>query len=193
FWDDIKPLGAKAKLLGQVTIAAGVYLAGIQIDFFKNPLTNTDLSLGAFSFCATVLWLVLLTNLINLIDGIDGLAGGISFLLMCLVANMGMGMDSMFTTLLAAGMAGAILGFLYYNFPPAKIYMGDGGAYFLGFLIGVLAIENSHKGVVAASLIAPLFALALPIVDVSIALVRRALKGLPIFRPARKPLNHRLL
>jgi UDP-GlcNAc:undecaprenyl-phosphate GlcNAc-1-phosphate transferase len=193
FWDDIKPLGAKVKLLGQIAIAAGVYAAGIQIDFFKNPLTNTDFSLGAFSFCATVLWLVLLTNLINLIDGIDGLAGGISFMLMCLVANMGMGADSMFTTLLAAGMAGAILGFLYYNFPPAKIYMGDGGAYFLGFLIGVLSIVNSHKGSVAAALIAPVFALALPIADVSFAILRRGLKGLPIFRPDRKHIHHRLL
>ena len=73
-----------------------------------------------------------LTNLINLIDGIDGLAGGVSFMLMCLLANMGMGADSMFTTFLRR-VAGAILGFLYYNFPPAKVYMGDGGADSWGF------------------------------------------------------------
>ena len=193
FWDDIRPVGAKLKLLAQVTIASCVFAAGIQIQVFKIPFINYELALGVFSYCATVLWLVTLTNLINLIDGIDGLAGGISFMLMCLLANMGMGVDSMFTTLLSAGTAGAILGFLYYNFPPAKIYMGDGGAYFLGFLIGVLSIVNSHKGSVAAALIAPIFALALPIADVSFAIVRRGLKGLPIFRPDRKHIHHRLL
>jgi UDP-GlcNAc:undecaprenyl-phosphate/decaprenyl-phosphate GlcNAc-1-phosphate transferase len=193
FWDDIKPLGAKVKLLGQFIIASGVFAAGIKIEMFKIPFLEQQLYLGAFSYCATVLWLVTLTNLINLIDGIDGLAGGISFMLMCLLANMGMGVDSMFTTLLSAGTAGAILGFLYYNFPPAKIYMGDGGAYFLGFLIGTLSISNSHKGSVAAALIAPVFALALPIADVTFAIVRRGLKGLPIFRPDRKHIHHRLL
>jgi UDP-GlcNAc:undecaprenyl-phosphate GlcNAc-1-phosphate transferase len=134
-----------------------------------------------------------LTNLINLIDGLDGLAGGIAFMLMCLLANVGMGVESTFTTLLSAGMAGALLGFLYYNFPPAKIYMGDGGAYFLGFLIGILSIQNSHKGSVAAALIAPLFALALPILDVTLAILRRGLKGLPIFRPDRKHIHHCLV
>ncbi len=193
FWDDVKPLGAKIKLLGQCLIASAVFAAGIQIAVFKNPFTNHPLPLGMFGFFATVLWLVTLTNLINLIDGIDGLAGGIGFMLMCLLANMGAGVDSLFTTLLAAGSAGAILGFLYYNFPPAKVYMGDGGAYFLGFLIGLLSIVNSHKGSVAAALIAPLFALALPITDVTFAILRRGLKGLPLFRPDRKHIHHRLL
>ena len=137
FWDDLRPIGAKIKLLGQFAIASGVYFGGIQIEMFRNPFTNGELVLGVFGYFATVLWLVVLTNLINLIDGIDGLAGGIGFMLMCLLANVGMGVDSAFSTLLSAGMAGALLGFLYFNFPPAKIYMGDGGAYFLGFLIGL--------------------------------------------------------
>ncbi|HEY0456695.1 MAG TPA: MraY family glycosyltransferase [Verrucomicrobiae bacterium] len=193
FRDDLRPLGAKKKLLGQILVAAAVYFSGIQIDFFKVPFGHSDLALGPLSFVATIVWLVMLTNLINLIDGIDGLAGGISFMLMCLLANVGMGVDSVFTTLLSAGTAGAILGFLYYNFPPAKIYMGDGGAYLLGFLIGVLSIVNSHKGSVAAALLAPVFALALPIADVMLAIVRRGLKGLPLFRPDRKHIHHRLL
>jgi len=93
----------------------------------------------------------------------------------------------------AVGMAGALLGFLSYNKPPAKIYMGDGGAYFLGFLIGVLSLVNSHKGSVTAALVAPLFALALPIVDVTLAMLRRGLKGLPLFRPDRMHIHHRLI
>ncbi len=98
-----------------------------------------------------------------------------------------------FPMCLSAGMAGALLGFLYFNFPPAKIYLGDGGAYLIGFMIGILTIENSQKGTVAAMLIAPLFALALPIADVVLAILRRGLKGMPIFRPDKNHLHHRLL
>ncbi|MEY2411135.1 MAG: UDP-GlcNAc:undecaprenyl-phosphate/decaprenyl-phosphate GlcNAc-phosphate transferase [Verrucomicrobiota bacterium] len=192
-WDDLKPIGAKKKLLGQILIASIVYAGGIQIALVKNPFTNSDLILGGLGFFATVAWLVMLTNLINIIDGIDGLAGGISLMLMCLLATVGMGSQSGFSMLLAVGMAGALLGFLSYNKPPARIYMGDGGAYFLGFLIGILSIVNSHKGSVTAALIAPLFALALPIVDVTLAVLRRGLKGLPLFRADRKHIHHRLI
>ena len=192
-WDDLKSLGAKKKLLGQIGIASMVYFGGVQIELIKNPFTNADLFLGSLSFFATVAWLVMLTNLINIIDGIDGLAGGVSLMLMCLLATVGMGSQSGFSMLLAVGMAGALLGFLSFNKPPARIYMGDGGAYFLGFLIGILSIVNSHKGSVTAALVAPLFALALPIVDVTLAVLRRGLKGLPIFRPDRKHIHHRLI
>lgn len=192
-WDDLRPLGAKMKLLGQLLISAAVYVGGIQIEVFRNPFSNTEYVLGVFGFLTTVLWLVTLTNLMNLIDGIDGLAGGIAFMLMCLLVSVGLSFDLRFSTLLAVGVAGALLGFLYFNFPPAKIYLGDGGAYFLGFLIGLLSIVNSHKGSVAAALIAPVFALALPIVDVILAILRRGLKGLPIFRPDRKHIHHRLI
>jgi UDP-GlcNAc:undecaprenyl-phosphate GlcNAc-1-phosphate transferase len=149
--------------------------------------------LGALGYVATVLWLVSLTNLINLIDGIDGLAGGIGLMLMLLMANLGATDHLDFCTLLAIGVAGALLGFLKFNYPPARIYMGDGGAYFLGFLIGILSIVNSNKGTVAAALIAPAFALALPIVDVSLAILRRAARGLPVFRPDQKHIHHHLL
>jgi UDP-GlcNAc:undecaprenyl-phosphate GlcNAc-1-phosphate transferase len=98
-----------------------------------------------------------------------------------------------FTVLCATGLAGALLGFLRFNFPPAKIYMGDGGAYFIGFVIGLLSLMNSQKGTIVAALIAPLFALALPIIDVATAIMRRGMQGLPIFRADRKHLHHRLL
>src|SRR5271170_4582826 len=193
FWDDVRPLGARFKLAGQIVIAASVYFCGIKIEILKNPFTGVDLGLGGCGFFATVFWLVTLTNLINLIDGMDGLAGGIGLMLMCLLASVGTGVHSGFPMLLSAGVAGALLGFLRFNYPPAKIHMGDGGAYFLGFLIGILSIVNSHKGTVAAALIAPLFALALPIVDVSLAILRRGLRGLPLFRPDQKHIHHRLI
>jgi UDP-GlcNAc:undecaprenyl-phosphate GlcNAc-1-phosphate transferase len=191
--DDLRPLGAKFKLTAQIAIAAAVYVGNIRIDLLKSPLGEGDVSLGIFSFLATVLWLVALTNLINLIDGIDGLAGGICLMLMFLLANLGMGGESGFSVLLAIGVAGALVAFLRFNYPPARIYMGDGGAYFLGFLIGVLSIVNSNKGTVVAALIAPAFALALPIVDVSLAVLRRGLRGLPLFRPDQKHIHHHLL
>lgn len=191
-WDDLKPLGARKKLIGQILISAAVCYCGVQIETFQNPLTQEVYELGMWGAVVTVLWLVGLTNMINLIDGIDGLAAGIALMMMALLAYVGIGGGLLFPVLSAAGMFGALLGFLRYNFPPARIYMGDGGAYFLGFLIGLLTLVHSQKGTIVAALIAPLFALALPIVDVSLAILRRGLKGLPIFRPDRKHLHHRL-
>jgi UDP-GlcNAc:undecaprenyl-phosphate GlcNAc-1-phosphate transferase len=191
FWDDFKPLGAKKKLAGQIIISVIVCAFGIGIQCFKIPFTSTIIQLGGWGSVLTVLWLVGMTNLINLIDGVDGLAGGICLMLMVLLAYVGHQSGTM--ELLVAGMAGALLSFLWFNFPPARIYLGDGGAYFLGFQVGLFAILNSHKGTVFAALIAPLFVLALPILDTALAILRRGLRGLPIFRPDRKHLHHHLL
>ena len=191
FWDDLKPLGAKRKLVGQVVIAAAVCLLGIGIERFRIPFTGKIIGLDGWGIVITVSWLVGMTNLINLIDGVDGLAGGICLMPMALLAYVGHQSGSF--ELLASGMAGALLAFLWFNFPPARIYLGDGGAYFLGFQIGLLAILSSHKGTVFAALVAPLFVLALPILDMTLAIVRRGLRGLPIFRPDRKHIHHHLL
>ena len=191
FWDDLKPIGARRKLVAQVLLATAVYFAGLRIDSFQNPLTGEIWYFGGWGLLVTILWLVGITNLINLIDGIDGLAGGICLMLMALLVYVGHSGNGF--PLLASVMVGSLVGFLRYNFPPAKIYMGDGGAYMLGFLIGEMTIACSHKGTVAAALIAPLFVLTLPILDVSFAIIRRGLKGLPIFRPDRRHIHHRLL
>ena len=193
FLDDVRPLGAKKKLLGQIVIAAFAWCGGIQIETLKNPFDGHIFQLGAYGSGLTILWLIALPNLINLIDGIDGLAGGISLMLMALLSYVGIANACFYPSLCAAGMVGAILAFLRFNFPPARIYMGDGGAYFLGFLVAVLSIVNSHKGTIVASLLAPLFVLALPILDVALAIARRGLKGLPIFRPDRQHIHHHLL
>jgi UDP-GlcNAc:undecaprenyl-phosphate GlcNAc-1-phosphate transferase len=191
-WDDLQPLGARRKLLFQITIALGVYAAGLRIEEFQIPLFGYRLSLGTWGgIVVTVGWLVAITNLINLIDGVDGLAGGIALMLMCLLSWVCL--NAAGSHFLAVGMAGALLGFLRFNFPPARIYMGDGGAYMLGFLVGVTTIASSQKGTVLASLAAPLFVLALPIIDTSLAILRRGLRGLPIFRPDRRHIHHRLM
>jgi len=190
-WDDLSALGARRKLIGQVVIATAACGLGIAINKFQIPFTNHVVDLGLWAWPVTVFWLVALTNLINLIDGVDGLAGGISLMLMILLVYVGGGTGDL--SFIAAGMAGALLGFLWFNFPPARIYMGDGGAYFLGFLIGCKAIAGSQKGTVFAALTAPLFVLALPILDTALAIVRRGVRGLPLFRADRGHIHHRLL
>jgi UDP-GlcNAc:undecaprenyl-phosphate GlcNAc-1-phosphate transferase len=191
FMDDLKPLGARKKLLAQVMVALAVCACGLGIQLFKMPFSGHIIHLGPWGVLITVLWLVGMTNLINIIDGVDGLAAGIALMLMVLLGYVGHETGNL--ELLVAGMGGALLGFLCFNFPPARIYMGDGGAYFLGFQIGLFAIVNSHKGEVLAALAAPLFVLALPILDTGLAILRRGLRGLPLFRPDRHHLHHHLL
>ena len=193
FIDDFHPLGAKCKLLGQIAIATAATLCGLEIGNVVLPIVNTPFDLGLFGVPLTVLWFVAMMNLINLIDGLDGLAGGIALMLMVLLAYLGFEGGIAFSAILALGMTGAILGFLFHNFPPAKVYMGDSGAYMLGFLIAGISLINSHKGTVVAALIAPVLALALPITDVAFAMLRRGLKGLPIFRPDRHHIHHKLM
>ena len=190
-WDDLFVLGAKRKLVGQLAIATAAYFLGIEINKFQIPFTGHIIELGYWSWLITMLWLVALTNLINLIDGVDGLAGGICLMLMILLVYVGGGTGDL--SFMAAGMAGALLGFLWFNFPPARIYMGDGGAYFLGFLIGCKTISGSQKGTIFAALAAPLFVLALPILDTGLAILRRGLRGLPLFRADRSHIHHHLL
>jgi UDP-GlcNAc:undecaprenyl-phosphate/decaprenyl-phosphate GlcNAc-1-phosphate transferase len=191
FWDDLKPLGARKKLAAQIVLAALVYFAGLGIESFRIPFTGQIVTLHGWGMGVTIAWLVGITNLFNVIDGVDGLAGGIALMLMALLVFVGYANGTF--VLLTAGMTGALLGFLRFNFPPARIYLGDGGAYFLGFQIGLFSIVGSHKGSVMAALIAPLFVLALPIVDASLAILRRGVQGLPILRPDRGHIHHRLL
>lgn len=190
-WDDLFSLGAKHKLLLQLLIASGTYFLGVSISHFRIPFVDHIIDLGIWSWPVTVIWLVAMTNLINLIDGVDGLAGGICLMLMVLLLYVSHSTGTV--PIIAAGMVGAILGFLRFNFPPARIYMGDGGAYFLGYLIGCTTIVTAQKGTIFAGLVAPLFVLALPIIDTSLAILRRGLRGLPLFRPDRKHIHHRLL
>ncbi len=189
-WDDLKPIGARRKLVGQILIASAAFAMGIGIYNVSVPFTHATLELGLWAWPVTVLWLVATTNLINLIDGLDGLAGGICLMLMILLTYVG---GESCASFIAAGMIGALVGFLNFNLPPARIYLGDGGAYFLGFLIGSLSLVSSQKGSIIAALIAPLFVLALPILDTSLAILRRGLSGLPLFRADRRHLHHRIL
>ncbi|MDQ8195224.1 MraY family glycosyltransferase [Coraliomargarita sp. SDUM461004] len=193
FVDDFHPLGAKVKLLAQVIIAMLAHECGLSIEKMTIPFTDVTVSLGVFSLALTVIWVVSVMNLINLIDGLDGLAGGIGLMLMALLAFLAYEAGVAISLILALGMIGSIMGFLFHNFPPAKVYMGDSGAYLIGYVIASLSLLNSEKGTVLAALIAPVLALALPIADVAYAMLRRSIKGLPIFRPDQGHIHHRLI
>lgn len=192
FYDDLHPLRAKVKLLAQIGIALGAYAGGIRVESWTNVVTHTVQPLGWLDLPITVFWLVSVTNLVNLVDGLDGLAAGMVFILMVLLALLSGASGNFLLLSLCVGMAGALGAFLFFNFPPAKIFMGDGGAYFLGLLVAEVATVNANKGTVAMALMVPFFALGLPIIDTGFSIFRRFLVGLPIFRADRRHIHHRL-
>jgi UDP-GlcNAc:undecaprenyl-phosphate GlcNAc-1-phosphate transferase len=190
--DDFRPLGAKLKLLGQMVGAVLVYLLGMNISAITYPVGGFSLGVASLSLVLTVFWLIAVPNLINLIDGADGLAAGLGLFLLATVGYLGWLGGRADVALAAFGVAGALLGFLCFNFPPARIFLGDGGAYFLGFLVAVLSLKSEQKGSVAGVLFVVVIALGLPIMDTVLALIRRAIRGFPLFRADADHIHHRL-
>ncbi len=190
--DDFRPIGARKKLAGQVTIALLAYALGLNITNFSYPIGNFSMSLGALGVVATVGWFVAVPNIINLIDGVDGLAAGLGFFLYLMLGYVAWSGGSLEVAYISFAVAGALLGFLCFNFPPAKIFLGDGGAYFVGFGIAALSLQCSQKGSVAAVLLVTVIALGLPIMDTLFALLRRGVRGFPLFRADAEHIHHRL-
>lgn len=191
-WDDLRPLGARVKLLGQVTTACIVFGLGLNIERFSIPGTGGAIELGGWSLPVTVFWLIAVPNIVNLIDGFDGLAGGLGLCMAVTLGIVGLHSEQVAVACYAFTMAGALLGFLVFNFPPAKIFLGDGGAYLIGFTIAALSLTSSNKGSVAAVLFVTLVALGVPILDTAFALLRRGLRGYPLFRADDEHFHHKL-
>ncbi|MGB8169164.1 MAG: MraY family glycosyltransferase [Chthoniobacteraceae bacterium] len=191
-WDDLRPLGARIKLLGQVATACVVFGLGLNIEKFSYPGTSGVIELGGWSLPATVFWLIAIPNIVNLIDGFDGLAGGLGLCMAVTLGIVALHSEQVAVACYAFTMAGALLGFLVFNFPPARIYLGDGGAYLIGFTIAALSLTSSNKGSVAAVLFVTLVALGVPILDTTFALLRRGLRGYPLFRADDEHFHHRL-
>ena len=190
--DDMREISAKAKMLGQLAAALIIiFVGGIQIDTINLPFVGV-LDFGLLSIPLTILWIVGITNAINLIDGLDGLAAGVSTIALITLAIMAFIMSNMFVLVLAALLAVASLGFLFYNFHPAKIFMGDTGALFLGFMISVLALLG-FKNVAFVALIIPVIILGVPISDTFFAIVRRVRMKKKWSDPDKSHLHHRLL
>jgi len=188
--DDIFELRALYKLIGQLVVAAVAVAGGILIPEVTGPLTGRSLSLGWLAYPATVIWLVAMTNVINFVDGLDGLAGGIS-LACCLylyVTFRQLGLMAEGAMVLV--MAGALVGFLPFNFPRAKLVLGDAGAMSLGFLLAVLMTRLSGVGAFRPSVLFIL--LALPILDTAWAIYRRTKRKTPFYLGDREHLHYRL-
>lgn len=152
-WHDVRPVPLTRKLLIQTLIATLACTQGVVIDSLQIPFSSSTVPLGIWAGTVTVLWLVGVTNLISLVDRIDGLAGAVGLTLMGLLAYLAFGLNAAFAAMCAVGMFGALLAFLIYNFPLARIQMGSGGTAFVGFLIGSLPVANSsHDGVLSAGM-----------------------------------------
>jgi len=191
-WDDLKPLGARKKLVGQILIASLVWWLGLSIDKVSYPGARWSVELGAWSYFMTVFWLIAVPNIVNLIDGFDGLAGGLGVFLSATLGLVAIHNEQLEVAYYAFTMAGALMGFLIFNFPPAKIYLGDGGAYLIGFTVAALSLSSSNKASVAAVLLVTVVALGIPILDTTFALLRRAVRGYPIFHADDEHFHHRL-
>ncbi|EDY21611.1 glycosyl transferase family 4 [Chthoniobacter flavus Ellin428] len=191
-WDDLQPLGAKKKLAGQIITALLVYNLGLNIEKFSYPGSTGSIDLGEWSMPVTVFWLIAVPNIVNLIDGFDGLAGGLGLCMSVTLGIVGLHNDQVPVACYAFTLAGALLGFLVFNFPPAKIYLGDGGAYLIGFTIAALSLTSSNKGSVAKVLFVTMIALGVPILDTTFAMLRRGLRGYPLFHADDEHFHHRL-
>ncbi len=191
--DDINPLKARYKLIGQIIASCVIVYYG-NITLKEVYLFNYYINFGALAPYLTILFIVSCINAINLIDGLDGLASGISAIyyitiaIIAIITNRIGGLDIVLSII----MAGATLGFLVFNFPPAKIFMGDTGSQFLGFIIAIIALLG-FKNVTFNSLVVPIVILAIPIFDTLFAVLRRALKGESIGTPDKEHFHHQLL
>ena len=196
--DDVKDIKPLVKLAGQVIAAIVVVSSGVLIDNFTIPFKENSVMLNeVFSFILTVGWIVGITNAINLIDGLDGLSSGIT-LISCisLLIIFALNESPLIAIILITALAGAIVGFLPYNFNPAKTFIGDVGSNFMGFAIAVISILGVAKTYTAIVIIAPIIVLALPIFDTLWAIVRRIVKTKSIkgvFKADKGHLHHRLM
>lgn len=190
--DDLKPLPARVKLLGQIVAASVLVMFDIRIDWLTNPFGDM-LYVDYLAIPLTIIWVVSLTNTVNLIDGLDGLAAGVSTIASVTILLVALQQNFWTVAILTAALAGSALGFLQYNFNPAKIFMGDTGSMFLGYMLAAISILGAVKSAATIALIVPIVALGLPILDTAFAIIRRYMSGRPIFKPDKGHLHHRLL
>src|SRR5690625_1158995 len=186
---DIRPV---IKLTGQLIATSFLLSSGLIIERITLPFIGI-IDLGVFSVLVTVLWVVGITNAINLIDGLDGLATGVSTIALLSMFVMALIDLQIFAAYLALVIISANLGFLYHNFHPAKIYMGDTGSNFLGYMIAVISMLGLFKNIALFSFIIPIIVLAVPIFDTLFAIIRRASNKQQIMKPDNKHIHYQLL
>ncbi len=188
--DDFLDLSPRVKLALQCTAALLAWVAGFRIEQVTFGGTGT---LGWMSLPLTVLWVVGVTNAFNLIDGLDGLATGVALVALGTTFALALALGNTEVTLACAALGGALLGFLRYNIRPALIFLGDSGSLFVGFMLAILSVHGSTKSATAVLTVVPLLVLALPLLDVVLAILRRWLRGIPVFGADERHLHHRLV
>ncbi len=189
--DDRFGLRGRQKLAGQVAAVGLLIFAGLSVNHIQ--LFGWSIELGLLSVPFTMFWLLGAINAFNLIDGIDGLATSVGVILSLAIAGMAWATGHPVDAVIALALCGSLLGFLVYNFPPASIFLGDAGSMLIGLLLGVLAIRSSLKGPATVALAAPAVMWAIPIFDVSMAILRRKLTGRSLYETDRGHLHHCLL
>lgn len=189
--DDRFQLSARVKLMGQMIATVVVLHSGMRIEMINLPF-DQQLYLGSWSIPVTVLWLIGITNAINLIDGLDGLAAGVSSIALGTIALLAIIQGNVYLTMMALLLLASTLGFLVHNFYPAKIFMGDTGALFLGYMLAVFSLIG-FKNVTLFSLVVPVLLLGLPISDTIFAIVRRLVQGRPPMSPDKSHMHHQLI
>lgn len=195
-FDDIHALPAKLKFLVQLVAALLATCFGNRIEVLSNPNVFSDnpvWELGWLSIPITVIWIVAITNAVNLIDGLDGLACGVSTISSLTMLVIALLVSELNVAVVMAALAGACIGFLPYNFNPAKIFMGDTGATFLGFIMATMSVQGMFKMYNIISFVVPFLILGLPVFDVCFAVLRRISKGQSPMAPDRSHVHHKLI
>ncbi len=195
-FDDIYALGAKFKFCVQIVAALIAVFSGNVIEVISNPnifSSNPYWELGVLAVPVTVIWIVAVTNSVNLIDGLDGLACGVSTISSMSVLVIALAVSDSEVAFLMAALAGACIGFIPYNLNPAKIFMGDTGSTFLGYVLAVVSIQGLFKFYTIVSFVVPFLMLGLPIFDTCFAFVRRIAHGQSPMHADRSHVHHRLI
>lgn len=196
-FDDVLALGAKLKFVVQIVAAAiPVCIGNLQIGLFTNlnPLSDTPfVHLGILAVPATIIWIVGITNAVNLIDGLDGLAVGVSSIAAITMLAVALLTGNMPIAITMAALAGACIGFMPYNLNPAKIFMGDTGSTFLGYMLATVSIMGLFKFYAVISFAVPFLILGLPIFDTANAIIRRVAAGRSPMSPDRGHVHHKLI
>jgi UDP-GlcNAc:undecaprenyl-phosphate GlcNAc-1-phosphate transferase len=192
-YDDLRGARPWQKLAVQAVAATGLFFAGFQVQVITNPFTHRAVELGWLALPVTILWLAAISNAFNLIDGLDGLAAGVGFFATLALFLMAILTFNPFVAAIAASMAGALLGFLPFNFSPARIYLGDSGSLTVGLILAALSVQSAQKGPILITVAIPLMIFGLPLLDVGVTTARRLLSGHPLFRRDEEHLHHRLL
>ena len=193
-WDDIRGMRPLVKLFWQIASAAVLLKFGFSMDVISLPFIG-PVDFGALGLILMLFWVVGLVNTVNVSDGLDGLAAGICFIVALLLfwsANQSFQL-TVAPAHLTLALAGALLGFLFFNFPPARVFMGDSGSMFLGYIIGGISIMGLLKTATILGLVFPLLVLGMPVTDLTFAIIRRKLRGQSMATADRGHLHHRLL